>query len=283
MSVIDVFNKEKPAISFEIFPPKKESNISTIYETIGELADLQPDFISVTYGAGGTGSNKTIDIASFIKKEYNIEALAHLTCITSDQEMVKKNIEELKQNNIQNVLALRGDIPQGFTQRKENKYSYAKDLIKELKSEGDFTIGAAVYPEGHIQAESIEEDIKHVKEKVEAGANFLVSQLFFDNDVFYKFIEKFQKENINAKVSAGVMPILSKQQIEKMIFMCGASLPAKVIKLLAKYEHQPEDLKKQGIEYAAQQVEDLIAQGVDGVHIYTMNRPEIAKGIMERL
>lgn len=278
-----MFQKKKPVISFEIFPPKKEGDINTIYNTIEELASLQPDFISVTYGAGGTGSNKTIDIASFIKKQYHIESLAHLTCITSNQETIDRNIQELKKNNIDNVLALRGDIPEGFTQNKESKYTYAKDLIKELKSKGDFSIGAAIYPEGHIECDSMKEDLIHVKEKVEAGASFLVSQLFFHNELFYRFWEEFQKQDINCKVSAGIMPILSKKQIEKMIFMCGASLPAKVIKLLGKYENKPEDLKKQGIEYAAQQVEDLIAQGVDGVHVYTMNRPEIAKGIVERL
>ncbi|ABR49503.1 Methylenetetrahydrofolate reductase (NAD(P)H) [Alkaliphilus metalliredigens QYMF] len=282
MKITKLFNDKRPVISFEIFPPKKELPISSIYGALDGLADLNPDFISVTYGAGGTGSNKTIEIASIIKNKYEIEALAHLTCITSNKEVIQQNIKALQENNLENVLALRGDVPSDFIRREENQYQYGVDLIKELKGYGDFDIGAAVYPEGHIECDDVEKDLQYLKEKEAAGANFLVSQLFFDNEIFYGFLEKLKAYKIESKVLAGVMPILSKKQVEKMIFMCGASLPAKVIRLVSKYEHQPELLRQAGIEYAAEQVADLIANEVDGIHIYTMNQPDIAKGILKR-
>ncbi len=282
MKIIDLFQQKKPVISFEIFPPKKEADISTIYKTINGLADLKPDFISVTYGAGGTGGNQTINIASIIKNNYGIEALPHLTCINSSKEVVQQCLKELKENNLQNVLALRGDRSIDFAEGEENQYNYAIDLIRELKDYGDFSIGAATYPEGHVECDDEREDIKFLKEKVEAGADFLVSQLFFDNKIFYQFLDRIKEEAINCKVSAGVMPILSKKQIEKMIYLCGASLPAKVIKLLARYENKPELLRQQGIEYAAEQVSDLIANGVEGIHLYTMNQPTIAKEILSK-
>lgn len=283
MSIKNIFQQKKPVISFEIFPPKKDVDVATIYNTINQLSGLKPDFISVTYGAAGSKDNRTIEIASTIKNEYHMEALPHMTCITADENRISENIHQLKENHIDNVLALRGDRPKDDTLIKKSRYHYAIDLIQDIRTKGGFSIGAAAYPEGHIECESEKKDLQYLKEKVEAGVDFLISQLFFDNDSFYRFIDRMEKVHIDCKISAGIMPILSKKQIEKMIFMCGASLPAKVVKMLAKYEYQPEELRKHAIEYAVWQVEDLLSHGVDGVHIYTMNRPEIAKGILSRI
>lgn len=283
MYIKDLFEKKKPVISFEVFPPKKDAPVETIYKTIEGLVDLSPDFISVTYGAGGVGSDKTVEIASIIKNKYGIEALAHLTCITSDKQKVQDTIKELKNNNIQNILALRGDIPEGFKLNKKADYNYASDLIREIKDGGDFSVAAAAYPEGHIECEDIRISGIHLKQKVNMGADFLITQLFFDNRSFYDFINLKEKLSINVPVTAGVMPILNKNQIQKMIFMSGASLPSNIIKMLYKYENSPEDLRKAGIEHAAEQVIDLIANGIDGVHIYTMNQPEIAREILKSI
>ncbi|RBP43997.1 methylenetetrahydrofolate reductase [NAD(P)H] [Garciella nitratireducens] len=283
MSIKKIFQQKKPVISFEIFPPKKDADVATVYNSIDQLVSLKPDFISVTYGAAGSKDNKTIEIASFIKNYYQIESLPHMTCITADKNRISENIYQLKKNHIDNVLALRGDIPKDFIAQKHNPYHHAIDLIREFRKKGDFSIGAAAYPEGHMECESEEKDLQYLREKVDAGVDFLITQLFFDNDSFYRFLDQMEKKQIDCKVSAGIMPILSKSQIEKMIFMCGASLPAKVVKLLAKYEYQPEELRKHAIEYAAWQVEDLLSHGADGVHIYTMNHPEVAKGILNRI
>jgi methylenetetrahydrofolate reductase (NADPH) len=283
MYIRDLFEKKKPVISFEIFPPKKDCSVDTIYKTIEDLSDLSPDFISVTYGAGGNGSDTTAQIASIIKNKYGIEALAHLTCITSNREKVCSTINELKANNINNILALRGDIPERYNFKGNIQYNYASDLIREIKKQGDFSIGAAAYPEGHIQCDDSRISAIHLKQKANAGADFLITQLFFDNRLFYDFINLKEKLSINIPISAGIMPILSKQQIEKMIFMCGVSLPSKIIKLLYKYENDPESLRKAGMEYATEQTIDLIANGVEGVHIYTMNQPEIAREILKNI
>lgn len=283
MRIIEKYKEKRPVISFEIFPPKQGVDINTIYRTVDGLADLKPDFISVTYGAGGTGSNTTVDIATRIKEDYGIDPLPHLTCITSSHEVVRKSLDMLLTNGIENVLALRGDYPPGYVPTEDRSYRYAIDLIREIKADKDYCIGAAAYPEGHIECASEGQDIGYLKEKVEAGADFLISQLFFSNDIFYRYREALVEKGITANLSAGIMPILSKKQIEKMIFMCGATLPSRVIRFLVKHENNPEALRKAGIAYAAEQVADLIENGVDGIHLYTMNQPEIAKEILSRV
>ncbi len=280
MLIKELFSSKKPVISFEIFPPKTECGLDTIYSTIEELANLKPDFISVTYGAGGVGSDKTVEIASMIKNNFGITALAHLTCINSSQAKIHSIIDALKKQNINNILALRGDIPEGQAHYGNSQYQYASDLVAEIKHYDNVCVGAAAYPEGHIESPSLHNDLVQLEKKVEAGVEFLITQLFFDNSLFYHFIEEKAKYSINVPISVGVMPVLSKQQIQKMIFMCGASLPSKLIRMLYKYENDAESLKLAGIEYAAEQVADLITNGVDGIHIYTMNKPEIAKQIL---
>jgi len=278
----DFFKQGRPMISFEVFPPKTDTDIAQIYNALGGLAALNPDFISVTYGAGGGGnSSKTVEIATAIQNDYNICSLAHLTCIGADRGSIQQLISQMKDKGIKNVLALRGDIPEGYTMGEY--FRYAEDLIRELKAAEGFCIGAACYPEGHIECDSLDFDTECLRRKQEAGADFLVTQLFFDNDYFYRFLDRVRSGGVNIPILPGVMPILSQKQISRMIFTCGVSLPSGIIKLLHKYEKQPEDLRRAGIEYMAKQAEDLLAGGADGVHLYTMNKQNIAAHCMDRL
>ncbi len=265
--------KGKCPVSFEIFPPKGDLNIDSARELVSELKVLNPDYISVTYSAGGGGNSlKTIDIASVIKNEFQIEAVCHMTCINSDRQEVESVISRIKENGIENVLALRGDIVEGKT---PTDFKFAKDLIPLLNDAG-LCAGAACYPEGHVDCFDPELDVEYMKEKEDAGAQFFLSQLFFDTASYYDFMERCARHGIKKPVSAGIMPVRTKDQILRFIFMCGASLPRKLINVLNKYENSPEDLKKAGMEYASEQIVELMKNGAQGIHIYTMNRPEIA-------
>lgn len=285
MRIKELFATKKPVISFEIFPPKKDTPIDTIYNTIHALKDLRPDYISVTFGALGSTTKRTVEIASLIKQEYGIEALAHLTCITSTKNEIANILRELKEKGIDNVLALRGDLPPepGFELSNSLNYQYAKDLIGELHQNWDFSVGAACYPEGHPECQDLSTDIEYLKEKVEAGTEFLITQLFFDNEAFYHFMDRITKKGINIPVTAGIMPVLNKNQIERIMTFCRASLPPKFVRILEKYEHHPEALKEAGIVYATEQIVDLLSWGVDGIHLYTMNRPEVAQNIVNNI
>ena len=282
MKISSLYNGEKTVLSFEVFPPKKNGSLETVYNTIGELQSLRPDYISVTYGAGGSAANNfTCDIASLIKNRYGIEAMAHLTCINSSKADVDRILEELKENNIENILALRGDINPDFEPKKD--FLHANDLVSYINTKGDFGISVAGYPETHFEAPSGVVDIKNLKNKVECGAQSIVTQLFFNNAYFYRFRERCDKEEIQVPISAGIMPVTNKNQIERMVSMCGASLPRKFVKMIQKYEDRPEALVDAGIAYAVDQIVDLIANDVDGIHIYTMNNPYIAKKITESI
>lgn len=287
MYIKELFLKKKPVISFEIFPPKKDSSIKTIYNTIDELAPLNPDYISVTYGAGGNSENrnKTVEIASIIKNKYNIEALAHLTCIVSTKEEVKKVIYGLKENNIENILALRGDLPRdpNFKFPDPLHFTHAVDLIEGIKKQGNFCIAGACYPEGHTECSNIDEDIENLKRKVDAGVDFLITQLFLDNSLFYEFKEKVYNKGIQAPIEVGIMPITSSKQIKTICDLSGSYIPERLKKILDKYQDNKEALKDAGIDYATEQIVDLISSGVDGVHIYTMNNPKVAKKIVAKL
>lgn len=284
MKIKDLYGKGRPVVSFEVFPPKQNADIATIYMALGKIAGLSPDFISVTYGAGGAGNvNRTCEIASAIKKGCGVEALAHLTCVRADRERIGALLDELRANGIENVLAMRGDLPEDDAGAISADYRYAADLIGEVRDRGDFCIGGACYPEGHIDCADFDENIRHLKVKQEAGADFLITQLFFENDLFWRFLEKARQGGVTLPVSAGVMPFLSRGQIERMIFLCGASLPSTIIKLLHKYRDNPADLRKAGIEYAVRQMRDLTEGGVDGVHAYTMNHPDIAQAVIAQL
>ena len=275
MYISDLFKKDRTIFSFEVFPAKKTSSIETIYETLEGLSDLKPDFISVTYGAGGNRSDsKTCQIASDIQEKYGILSAAHLTCVYNTKEDIDFILKELKTHGIHNILALRGDINPEFPVKKD--FKYASELVSYIKSHGDFHVSGACYPEGHGEAESLIDDIKNLRKKVEAGAEHLMSQLFFDNSHFYDFLEKARIAGIEVPIEAGIMPVVNKSQIERMVSMCGASLPVKFSKMMQKYEHQPEALRDAGIAYAIDQIVDLISNGVDGIHLYTMNNPYVA-------
>ena len=277
MRISEIYKNINQPKSFEIFPPKGDLSVETAKKAVKELSELEPAFISVTYSAGGSGnSHKTAELATMIQNDFGVTAAAHLTCINSNKKDLEATIDVLKNDGIENILALRGDIVEGGV---ASDFKYATDLIPILKEAG-FCVGGACYPEGHVTCSSLEDDLKHLYEKEQVGADFFLSQLFFDNDAFFKFLDKARKIGVTKPIEAGVMPILSKSQITRMIFMCGASLPANIIRILNKYENSPEDLEKAGIETALNQIQGLISGGVDGVHIYTMNKPHIAKTIM---
>ncbi len=272
--------ENKPVLSFEIFPPKKDAALKSIDETLSLMCDLKPDFISVTFGAGGsTVDNKTVEIAKKIKREYDIEPLVHLTCLHYGKAELEEILAQLEDAGIENVLALRGDINPDFPMK--NDFKYANELVEYVKNRGGFSVSGACYPETHLEAPDAITDIRNLKRKADAGAEHLVSQLFFDNDVFYRFYEKTRIAGINAPIDAGVMPVTNRAQIERMVNMCGASLPPKFQRVLQKYENNKEALLDAGIAYTINQIVDLIAHEVDGVHIYTMNNPAVAKRICD--
>lgn len=285
MLIKDIFKTKKPVISFEIFPPKKNDDIETIYSTIEALKDLRPDFISVTYGAAGSTRDKTVEIASIVKNKYNIEALAHLTCISLDDDGLARIMEDLRANNVHNIMALRGDIPQDMNREDlvNSPFKYASDIIRQIKQNEAFCSGAACYPEKHPECESYEKDIANLKYKVDCGADFLVTQLFFDNNKFYDFVNKSRASGITIPITAGIMPVTNKKQIERMVALSNAALPDKFKRIMEKYEYNPEALKEAGIIYATEQIIDLLSWGIEGIHLYTMNRPETCRRIMNNI
>ena len=281
MKVSEIFkNKDRAVFSFEMFPPKKTSPIESVYSKLEEIRALKPDFISVTYGAGGTGGHsRTCEIASKIKNDFGVESVAHLTCVNSTKQIIDENLEDFKAHGIENILALRGDYVEGVEPKKE--FLHASDLCAYIKSKGDFDLAGACYPEVHGEAEDEVADVLNLKKKVDAGAEHLISQLFFDNNAFYRFRERTRIAGIDVPIEAGIMPVTNKSQIERMVSMCGASLPAKFAKIMQKYDTKPEALRDAGIAYAVEQIVDLLANGVDGIHLYTMNNPYVARKISE--
>jgi len=267
--------RTKKLFSFEIFPPKRADSVNAIFDTVKELRALNPDFISVTYGAGGSkNSTDTFKIATAIKNNYGIESVVHLPCINLAKGEVIEILDELKKDGIENILALRGDINPEVTPKGD--FKHASDLISFIKENGDFNIIAACYPEGHYESPSIVEDIRNLKLKVDNGANQLITQLFFDNDYFYAFRERAAIAGINVPISAGIMPIVNKKQIERIVSLCKVNLPKKFIAVLDKYGNNPVALRDAGIAYAVDQIIDLMAHEVDGIHLYILNNPYIA-------
>lgn len=281
MKICELFQMKK-VFSFEVFPPRRIDSVSIIYDTIEKLKGLNPDFISVTYSAGGSESNTdTFKIASAIKNNYGIESVAHLPSINHTKGEVLKMLEDLRTAGIENILALRGDVNPSFSPK--NDFKFASDLISFIKEHGDFNIIAACYPEGHFESPSIIDDIRNLKRKVDAGANQLITQLFFDNNYFYSFMERAAIAGINIPIEAGIMPVVNKKQIERIVTLCRVNLPKKFLAIMNRYENNPEALRDAGIAYAVDQIIDLIAQGVDGIHLYTMNNPYIAHRIYEAI
>lgn len=280
MKIPELFKDGRTVFSFEIFPPKKDGSIDTVYKTLDGLVDLKPDFISVTYGAGGSLPGcSTREIVSIIKDKYHTESIAHLTCVNSTKADIDRVIEEFKRSGIENVLALRGDVNPNIPPKTD--FKYASDLIAYMKERSDLSFSGGCYPEGHPEAPSLDADIANLKRKVDVGASHLISQLFFDNNLFYDFLDKARGAGINVPIEAGIMPCVNAKQIQRMVTMCGASLPHKFTKLIARFENKPEALRDAGIAYAVDQIVDLAANGVDGIHLYTMNNPYIARKISE--
>lgn len=276
MKIIELFQIDRPVLSLEVFPPRNDYPLESVFKTLDDLKLLQPDYISVTYGAGGSSRGRTVEIASRIKNEYGIEALAHLTCVSHTRSEVNAVLDELRAQGIENILALRGDLPQnseGFDINKQ-EYRYAVELIRDIKSRGDFGIGAAAHPEGHPECQRLHEDLVRLKEKVDRGVDFLNTQLFFDNRIYYDFLDKARRIGINCHIIPGILPVLNARQIRRVIYLCGASIPAKLLILVDKYDNDPEGMAKAGIEYASQQIQELLDNGVPGVHLYTMNRAQ---------
>lgn len=279
MKTCELF-RDHTVLSFEIFPPKPTSPEDTIYRTLDGLRDLHPDFISVTFGAGGGANNqKSLEIASAVKHQYGIESVAHLPGINLTRSEVLTMLEQMQQQGIENILALRGDVLPDTQPRGE--FRHADELISFIREHGDFNILAACYPEGHTESPDTVTDLRNLKRKVDAGANQLVTQLFLDNRDFYEFREKAELVGIHVPIEAGIMPVTNKKQIERMVQLCGVHLPDKFMKVMNRYEHQPEALQDAGIAYAIDQIVDLITQGVDGIHLYTMNKPYVARRIYE--
>lgn len=283
MTIKKILETKKVTLSFEIFPPKKQANFDNVINAAQELSSLNPDFMSITYGAGGTTQSNTVEIASKILS-FNTPALAHLTCVGSSREKIDEAIDSMKSNGIENVLALRGDIPQGLTKEEATieGLNHASDLVPILKEAG-FCVGGACYPEGHPESANREEDIELLKHKVDAGVDFLTTQMFFDNNMLYSFLYRLQSKGIHVPVLAGIMPVTNSAQVTKMIKLSNAYVPAKLLSICDRFSNSPEAMRQAGIAYATDQIIDLISNGVKGIHIYTMNKPDIARDILKNI
>lgn len=275
----------KKSISFEIFPPKKDGAFDTVFETLDALGKLKPDFISVTYGAGGSRSGETIQIASYIQNTLGIDAMAHVTCVGSRKEQLLKVCEALKENHIEHILALRGDRPRDMSDEQflSRDFAHASDMMSFIREHTDLHMAGACYPEKHFEAFSMESDLNNLRRKQEAGAEFFISQLFFDNDFYYSFLEKAAKKGITVPICAGIMPITSAKQIGTTITLAGSSVPKALADIIATYGDNPEEMRKAGIDYAIRQIRDLQENGVGDIHIYTMNKPKMATEIMNAI
>ncbi len=284
MKITELLKDSKVTLSMEVFPPKTTTAFESVIMAVKEISALKPDFISVTYGAGGGTSEHTINIAKDIKDEYGVSSMAHLTCVSSTKETVVKQLVKMKEAGIGNILALRGDIPDKTEFPLPGQFHYAADLINEIKQIAPgMCIGGACYPEGHPEALNKAEDIKHIKEKVMAGCEFLTSQMFFDNSIFYNYLYRLREAGIMVPVIAGIMPVTKKSQFTKSIQLSGCCMPAKFKAIVDRFGDEPLKMQQAGIVYAAGQIIDLFANGINHIHIYTMNNPEVAKGIIRSL
>lgn len=281
----DLLNRTKTSLSFEVFPPKEEEEFHNIFDRLDNFAGMQPDFISCTYGAGGSKSGKTVEIASYIQNKLHIDAIAHMTCVGFRREDLEKNCAQLVQEGIGYVLALRGDRPRDMTDEQFNgrEFFYASDMVRYLKAHTPLCIAGACYPEKHCEAKSAADDLAHLKQKVDEGAAFLISQLFFDNDSFYRFRERAVHAGITVPICAGIMPITAAGQLGTSITLSGSAVPGKLSDMLEMYKEKPEELRKAGVEYAVGQILDLKAHGVDGIHLYTMNRVKTTAEIVAQI
>ena len=286
MKISELLNNDKLSLSFEVFPPKTDTAFESVKRATEEIAKLSPSFVSVTYGAGGGTSKYTLDIAKNINEQYGVPTLAHLTCVSSSKEIVRNKINEIKDAGIQNIMALRGDLTPELENSDRSRWAYhhAVELVRDIKEiDDDFCIGGACYPEIHPESENQKEDIKHLKEKVDAGCSFLTTQMFFDNNLLYNFLYKIREAGITVPVIPGIMPITNANQVERAIKLSGSFMPQRFKSLVDKFGHSPEAMKQAGIAYATDQIIDLFANGITNVHVYSMNKPDVAGKIQSNL
>ena len=282
MYIRDLLASKPITFSCELFPPKAGMDLARADEVVEQTARLMPDFISVTYGASGNTSHNTVRMARSIEDQGRT-ALAHLTCVSASRDGIQARLDEMRSSGIENVLALRGDLPEGMTKPDDACFQHADELVRVVKAHGGFCIGGACYPEGHTESASQEEDILNLKRKVDAGCDFLTTQMFFDNDIFYRFLYKLHAKDINVPVLAGLMPVTNKNQIGRIVKLSGTYVPPRFLNILDRFGDDPAAMEQAGIAYATEQIIDLVANGVRGVHLYTMNRPDIAGRIIANL
>ena len=281
MKIIDILNQDKITLSFEVFPPKKIEKYDSVQAATEGVAALHPSFMSVTYGAGGGTSEFTLNIAKNIRDKYGVEVLPHLTCVSSTKAHVHEMIQKFKEYGFENVMALRGDIPEGGAPYDD--YHYASELVADIKSQGDFCIGGACYPDGHVECAHKDDDIKNLKRKVDAGVDFLTTQMFFDNAEFFNFLYRLREQDIRVPVLAGIMPITNQKQLGRSVALSGTTVPTRFKEIVDKFGEHPEAMKQAGIIYATEQIIDLIANDVKHIHVYSMNKPDVAEAIQRNL
>lgn len=284
MQIREIVREKKPTLSFEVFPPKTTSSYDSVKKSVLEIAAMKPDFMSVTYGAGGGTSMYTTYLAQEVQKQYAVPAVAHLTCVCSTREMIREQLKKIRDMGIENILALRGDLPKDMAAAGQMQYRYASELIAEIVSDyPSVCIGAACYPEGHPESPNLKEDILHIKEKVAAGCSFLTTQMFFDNGILYRYLDLLEKAGVDVPVIAGIMPITSVSQVERTIKLSGSYLPEKLQRLVCHYENDPQGMFEAGIDYAVGQARELREHGILPIHIYTMNKPKVALALKQAL
>lgn len=282
MKISEILEKKQPTLSFEVFPPKTSDLYENVEKATNEIAALKPDFMSVTYGAGGGTSQYTTAIASNVLK-HQVPPLAHLTCVNATAENIKERVMDLKKHHIENILALRGDLPQGVEDTADWEFRHADALVQEIRKYGDFCIGGACYPEKHPEAANMAEDISNMKKKVDAGCSFLTTQMFFDNSIFYNYMYKLREAGVNVPIIAGIMPVTNAKQMERILKLSQAFIPRRFVSLLDKFSDNPAAMKQAGIAYATDQIIDLLANGINAIHIYTMNKPDVAAKLQDNL
>ena len=282
MKLSNLWKEKDVTLSFEAFPPKKDSDFDSVATAVEKIAQLKPDFMSVTYGAGGGTSTYTSQIAQIVQAQ-GVTALAHLTCVSSDRERIHHELDALKEAGIENILALRGDYPEGYDPAAPRDFRYAYELVQEIQAYGGFCIGGACYPEGHVECLSQAEDLRHLKEKVDCGVDFLTTQMFFDNSLLYSYLYRIREKGITIPVIAGIMPVTSGSQLKRIAQMSGSYMPARFLSLVDKYGDNPAAMKQAGIAYATDQIIDLLANGIKGIHVYTMNKPDVAAQIQSNI
>ncbi len=283
MKISDILREDKTTISFEVFPPKTTANFESVKKAALGVAALHPDYMSVTYGAGGSSRGNTLHIAEEIQKAENVTTIAHLTCVGAGKEDIKTALSEMKAAGIENILALRGDRPKDFDGEPFKEYRYASELVATIKEYGDFCVGGACYPEGHPDSANKKEDVKNLKKKVDAGCEFLTTQMFFDNNIFYNFLYKAREAGILVPVIPGIMPITRANQVENAVRLSGCNVPERFRSIVDCFGENPAAMQQAGIAYATDQIIDLIANGIRHIHVYSMNKPEVAKGILANL